>query len=117
MTNGIILAIICPISIIGNVAMLIKTRIFDLCDGNYQNLSELARAMGLSVSQVYRVREGKRSINHKFIIGAKEAFPKYRLEELFYFESDGSSGGMLETVVTSKYLHIVNQFTKADFPI
>ena len=106
------MAIICPISITGGVGMLIKTRIFDLCNGNYQNLSDLARAMGLSVSQVYRVREGKRDINHKFIIGAKEAFPKYRLEDLFYFESDGSSGGMLETVVTSKYLHIVNQFNK-----
>ena len=66
--------------------MIIRTRIFDLCNGNYRNLSELARAMGLSASQVYRVREGKRSINQKFIIGAKKAFPDYRLDELFYLD-------------------------------
>jgi hypothetical protein len=51
----------------------------------YRNLSDLAVAMGLSVSQVYRVREGTRGINEKFIVGAKKAFPNYRLDELFYF--------------------------------
>jgi hypothetical protein len=68
--------------------MLIKTRIYEMADGKYHNLSDLARAMGLSVSQVYRVREGKRGINEKFIIGAKMAFPACRLDELFYFHSD-----------------------------
>lgn len=68
--------------------MIIKTRIFELCNGRYRNLSELARAMGLSVSQVYRVREGKRGINQKFIIGAKQAFPDYNLEQLFYLDTD-----------------------------
>ena len=67
--------------------MLIRTRVLNLLDGKYHNLTELAKAMGLSVSQVYRVREGKRGINEKFIIGAKKAFPEYRLDELFYFES------------------------------
>jgi len=43
--------------------MIVKTRIFDLERHSYRNLSELARAMGISVSQVYRVREGKRNIN------------------------------------------------------
>lgn len=56
--------------------------------GKYQNLTDLAMAMGLSVSQVYRVREGKRGINEKFLIGAKLAFPECRLDELFYFHSD-----------------------------
>jgi hypothetical protein len=56
-----------------------------MANGQYQNLSHLARAMGLSVSQVYRVREGKRRINEKFIIGAKRAFPNSRLDDLFYF--------------------------------
>ena len=51
--------------------MIIGTRIFELCDDKYENLSELAETMGISVSQVYRVREGKRNINQKFIIGAK----------------------------------------------
>ena len=64
--------------------MIIKTRIFKFCDGNYKNLSELAQAMGISVSQVYRVREGKRSINQKFIVGAIKAFPKHKFEDLFY---------------------------------
>ena len=64
--------------------MIIKTRIFKLCNGNYSSLSELARAMEISVSQIYRVREGKRSINQKFIAGAIKAFPNYKLDDLFY---------------------------------
>ena len=72
--------------------MIIKTRVFDICHHSYSNLSDLAAAMGLSVSQVYRVREGKRGINHKFIIGAKRAFPGYTLDELFFLEPDGKTG-------------------------
>ena len=64
--------------------MIIKTKIFEFCNGSYKNLSELAQAMGISVSQVYRVREGKRRINQKFIIGAIKAFPKHKFEDLFY---------------------------------
>lgn len=64
--------------------MIVKTRIFELCDGKYKNLSELAWAMGISVSQIYRVREGKRNINQKFLIGAIKAFPEYKLGDLFY---------------------------------
>jgi len=47
--------------------MIINTKVYELCDGKYKNLSELAQAMGISVSQIYRVREGKRHINQKFI--------------------------------------------------
>jgi len=68
--------------------MIIKTRIFKFCDGNYKNLSELAQAMGISVSQIYRVRENKRSINQKFIIGAIKAFPEHKFEDLFYLAPD-----------------------------
>jgi len=64
--------------------MIIKTRVFELGNGNYRNLSELARAMGISGSQIYRVREGKRHINQKFIVGAVRAFPGRKLEDLFY---------------------------------
>ena len=64
--------------------MIIKTRIFELSDGHYKNLSELARSMGISVSQIYRVKEGKRNINQRFIIGAIKAFPGYKLDDLFY---------------------------------
>jgi len=64
--------------------MIIKTRIFELTDQKYNNLSELAHVMGISVSQIYRVKEGKRHINQKFIIGAIKAFPDYNLDDLFY---------------------------------
>ncbi len=64
--------------------MIIKTRIFEFYNNGYKNLSELAQAMGISVSQIYRVREGKRYINQKFIVGAIKAFPKHRLDDLFY---------------------------------
>jgi len=96
--------------------MIIRTRIFDLCNGNYRNLSELARAMGLSVSQVYRVREGKRGINQKFIIGAKKAFPNYRLDELFYLEEETSVGHKIRTDVPSRYQHIVQKYTSSSLP-
>lgn len=43
--------------------MIVKARIFELADGNYKNLCELAETMGISVSQIYQVREGKRQIN------------------------------------------------------
>ena len=64
--------------------MIVKTGIFELCNGYYKNLSELATAMGISVSQIYRVREGKRHINQKFIVGAMKAFPNHKLDDLFY---------------------------------
>lgn len=94
--------------------MKIKTKVFDLSNGKYHSLSDLARAMDLSVSQVYRVREGKRGINEKFIIGAKKAFPDYRLDDLFYFNPGQPSGYTAETTVTSRYHHIVQRFTAAD---
>ncbi len=68
--------------------MITKTRIFELRNGSYRNLSELAQAMGISVSQIYRVREGKRNINQKFIIGAIKAFPKHKFEDLFYLTQE-----------------------------
>ncbi len=83
MTNGKVWSIIWTSVIIG-VAMIIRTRIFELCNGEYQNLSQLSQVMGISVSQIYRVREDKRSINQKFIIGAAKAFPGRKFEELFY---------------------------------
>ena len=92
--------------------MIIRTRVFTLCENKYANLSELASAMGLSVSQVYRVREGKRSINHTFIIGAKRAFPECSLDELFYLENKNDCPPERETVVSDRYLHIIRQYSK-----
>jgi len=60
--------------------------VFDFCNTKYRNLSELAQAMGISVSQIYRVRAGERPVNEKFIIGAMKAFPGYRLDDLFYIQ-------------------------------
>ena len=53
----------------------------------FRNLSEMAKAMGISISQIYRVREGKRGINQNFIIGAMRAFPERRLDDLFYLSA------------------------------
>ena len=71
--------------------MIVRTRIFELSNNGYKNLSELAHAMGISVSQIYRVREGKRSINQKFIVGALQAFPNYKLDDLFYLVPGSST--------------------------
>jgi len=68
----------------------LETRIFELCPRKYTNLSELARAMGISVSQIYRVRQGKRPISEKFITGTIKAFPGHNLDELFYVAREGS---------------------------
>ena len=70
------------------VVMIVKTRIFELSHNNYKNLSQLAQAMEISVSQIYRVRQGKRNINQKFIVGAIKAFPEHKFEDLFYFAQE-----------------------------
>lgn len=70
--------------------MKLETRVFELFSEKYKNLAELARAMGISDSQVYRVQEGKRCVNRKFIIGAVKAFPDHELGDLFYVVPDGS---------------------------
>ena len=71
--------------------MIVRTRVFDLCDAHYCNLAELAQTMGISVSQIYRIRQGKRNINQKFIVGAIKAFPQYKLDELFYLAPDNEA--------------------------
>jgi len=71
----------------------LKTRVFEFYNKEYSNLAEVAQAMGISNSQIYRVRDGRRTINEKFIIGAVKAFPGYRLDELFYVVPDGSDDG------------------------
>ena len=73
------------------IDLIVKTKVFDLEYQNYRNLSEMAQAMGISVSQIYRVREGKRNINQKFIIGAIRAFPRHKFEDLFYLAPERST--------------------------
>lgn len=70
--------------------MELKTRVFDLYPGHYRNPYQLAKAMGIQPSQVYRVRDSERPVGRTFIIGAKRAFPGYKLDDLFYFTSDGN---------------------------
>ncbi len=72
----------------GERAMKLKTRVFESCNGRYQKVSELVRAMGISYPLLYRVRKGDRNINGRFIIGALKAFPEYKLEDLFYVSED-----------------------------
>ena len=71
--------------------MIVKTRIFELPSNGYKNLSELAEAMEISISQIYRVRQGKRHINHKFIVGATKAFPNHKLDDLFFLVLESPS--------------------------
>ena len=68
--------------------MILKTRVFELSNGRYKNLSELAQAIGISAAQLYRVREGTRNIDQKLITGAMRAFPGYKLDDLFYLAPD-----------------------------
>jgi len=84
--------------------MLVRTRVFTLCQCRYANLSELAEAMGISVSQVYRVREGKRNINQKFIVGAIKAFPEHKFDDLFYFAPEPPQNSELKTKNTEQAL-------------
>ena len=61
----------------------LKTRLFEL-EGERHCMAELATLLNLSMSQVWRVKYGKRGIHERVIIGALTAFPKYSFEELFY---------------------------------
>jgi 16S rRNA U516 pseudouridylate synthase RsuA-like enzyme len=107
LTNGTYTTIIWTFDTARNDLMIIKTRVFELSQGKYNNLSELAQAMGLSISQIYRVRMGKRGINEKFLIGAKKAFPEYQLDELFYFSYGTNRGEESEKVSARQYHHAV----------
>lgn len=62
----------------------IRTRLFDLRED--LNVSQLASKVGLSISEVSRLKRGERRIAEKFIIGALTAFPEYKFEEMFYIE-------------------------------
>jgi len=71
--------------------MKLNTRVFELYKGKYWSMAELAQAMGISTSQIYKVKQGKRGINQKFIIGATKAFPEYNIDDLFYVAPEGQA--------------------------
>ena len=63
--------------------MKLNTRVFELCNGRYRNLLELAQTMGISQDLIYRARKGERGIHGRFIAGATRAFPEYKFDDLF----------------------------------
>ncbi len=93
--------------------MIIKTRIFDLFDNNYDSLPELAQVMGISVSQIYRVRAGKRGINQKFITGAIKAFPERKLDDLFYLALESPPDNTDGTIVTARHHYMIRQYNNS----
>ena len=96
--------------------MIIKTTVFDLTDGEFNNLSDLAHTMGISVSQVYRVRTGKRNINQKFITGAVKAFPQYRLDQLFYLALEAHLVNNEQPSVTTRHRRMVEHYNNSPSP-
>ena len=76
--------------VVKSEAMKLKTRVFEFYNGKYANVNELAQVLGLSVSEIYRVRQGRRPVSIRFIIGALKAFPGYKFDDLFYIDSAGN---------------------------
>ena len=68
--------------------MKLKTRVFELSNGKYRNVVELAQTMEISKDLIYSVRRGDRNISGRFILGAMKAFPGYKLDDLFYVSED-----------------------------
>lgn len=88
----------------GEGTVFLKTRLFKLYPRYYRNLSQLAHAMGISVSEVSRVRSGKRNINQKFIIGALNAFPQFSFDELFYLAPGSPTDDMPSPAGVTSYM-------------
>lgn len=66
-----------------------KTTVFELAPKyGYRTMRDLARAMGVHESMLTRVRQGKFGITHRFITGARRAFPDKTLDELFPVENE-----------------------------
>ena len=91
--------------------MKIKTRVFELVEGKYASLSELAHKMGISVSQVYRVKTGKRNINEKFIAGAVKAFPQHSLDQLFFLSLESPPGNNEKQGAAMRHQHMAEHYT------
>lgn len=50
------------------------------------NMVQLATSTCLSLSQVYRIRQGKRKVSASFIAGVLAALPYHKFEDLFHIE-------------------------------
>ena len=66
--------------------------------------------MEISTGQIYKVRDGTRGINQKFIIGSTKAFPEYNLENLFYVDSEG------QPVKSSNNLPGFREYARQKYP-
>lgn len=82
------------------MAVELKTRVFKLYNGRYTSLSRLAQAMEMDPAQIYRVKNGERRVNERFIVGAVRAFPGYTLNDLFYVVPDGNATEVITTKAT-----------------
>lgn len=60
----------------------LRTRLFEL----NHSMSEVAIIAGVSLCQVYRIRQGKRGISGTFIANVLGALPEYKFEDLFFIE-------------------------------
>jgi transcriptional regulator with XRE-family HTH domain len=69
--------------------MAIRTRIFRIAEDRRWTIKRLSLAMGLTTGALYQVQRGDRGIGAKFIRAASQAFPEYRLDDLFYDEEGG----------------------------
>jgi len=73
----------------------LRTRLFE----RGYSMSELAVIAGVSLCQIYRIRQGKREINGKFIANVLRNFPGYKFEDLFYVERRERQGrGWLHSI-------------------
>jgi len=68
--------------------MKLETSVFELYCGKYMNLSEVARAMGISVPQIYRVRQGRSPSTENPLQGQQEPFPDVSSTTFFYIVPD-----------------------------
>jgi transcriptional regulator with XRE-family HTH domain len=66
----------------------LKTRVFDVARARGLSNYALARAMGVSLSQVGRVEREESGFSRAFMVGALRAFPDLSLDDLFYQEEE-----------------------------
>jgi hypothetical protein len=59
--------------------MKLKTRVFELCNGKYQNLVELAQAMGMSYNLTYRVKRVNVTSLEGLLLVQQKPFPNINL--------------------------------------
>lgn len=54
-------------------------------------MCELSLIAGVSLSQIYRIRQGKRQISGNFVARVLSALPDFKFEDLFYIEKEAKN--------------------------